>query len=157
MKTQYASVQLVEWPPPRMWLQWPHYTRGCRRSLPKTGSLLQPFSLTPFEVGSMRKWRTNSACGSPGTHTRTGETEDRCEDRQDTAGYSRTGWQDTLGHWQDTGRHTNDRTGWQDTQDTDRTQQDRTLTGHSRTGHWQDTAGQDTDRTQQDRTLTGHG
>ena len=33
--------------------------------LPNTGSLLQPFSLTPFGVGSIRKWRTSSVAGSP--------------------------------------------------------------------------------------------
>lgn len=31
----------------------------------KTGSLLHPFSLTPFAVGSIRKWRTSSLDGSP--------------------------------------------------------------------------------------------
>lgn len=32
--------------------------------IPKTGSLLQPLIRTPFEVGSIRKWRTSSLDGS---------------------------------------------------------------------------------------------
>ena len=36
---------------------------------PKTGSLLQPFSRTPFGVGSMRKCRTRSASGSSANNT----------------------------------------------------------------------------------------